>query len=250
MPADRSDIEGYYKKLFTESDLFSSPFPNLDEAVRWAKIGEYMSRIAQQRGKGCPQQPRILDVGCGRGWLTRMASVYGHCDGVDPVQASIESAQRYFPDLNFSHGTAQDVLRSPDFKSYDVVLSSEVIEHVVQKEDFVADIRQCLTPNGHVVITTPRGDQFERFKRMGFGLQPVEEWITERDLSKLFQKHGFIPVKRDRAYIDLPKMSMLHQLTADHRFARALDRLRLVWLQRGLQYLAGIYQIWWFQLRP
>jgi 2-polyprenyl-3-methyl-5-hydroxy-6-metoxy-1,4-benzoquinol methylase len=74
---------------------------------------------------------RILDVGCGRGWMTRLAGVYGQCDGLDPVKGVIELARSYFPDLTFHTGEVDAFLKSDAFAAYDVLICSEVIEHVM-----------------------------------------------------------------------------------------------------------------------
>lgn len=251
MTMNRAQVEEYYTNLFTADSKWTTPYPNIDEASRWAKMCEYLSEIADlRRAAGARQPMRMLDVGCGRGWLTHLASSYGTCEGVEPVPAPVEQARAYFPGLDFRVGTTADVLASPDFRPYDVVLSSEVIEHVPDKENFVAEIRRCLVPGGEAVVTTPRGEEYEKYLKVSprDTMQPVEEWISEEDLRALFMRHGFRAVKHDRAYVNLPGMSPLHSVCARFDSSRKLDRLRLKWLLRGLQYAAGIYQVWWFRL--
>ena len=126
-----SDMEDYYKIVYGGSGVVDA-VSNHDEAGRWAKVSEYLRRISEQHVQR-DQPMRILDVGCGRGWLTNLASIYGHCDGVDPVAAPVRLAQQRFPDLKFSVGTAGDVIKSPDFQPYDVIVAPEVIEHTTEK---------------------------------------------------------------------------------------------------------------------
>lgn len=227
------------------------PYPNHDEAARWGKMCGYLSQIPDLRGRRGALKPlRILDVGCGRGWLTNLANAYGSCDGVEPVPSSIEMARTYYPHLNLKVGTTADVLSAPDFVPYDVVVTSEVIEHVEDKETFVREIRECLAPGGHVIITTPRAEEFERFQRVvpRAEMQPVEEWISEDELRALFVRHDFKMLDHDRAYVPFCGMSSLHDFCARYGNSRKLDRLNLKWFLRGLQYMAAIYQVWWFQL--
>lgn len=249
MTVAAAERESFYRKLFTETPNWSTPFPNPDEARRWGKICEYLSEIPQPLLHGAQQRLRILDVGCGRGWLTRLASVYGRCDGIDPVGSSIELARAYFPDLTFSVGTAADLPRSPGFQPYDVVIASEVIEHVEDKEAFVSDLVACLVPNGHVILTTPRGELFRPWLRLGYEHQPVEAWVSERELRALFARHRAVPVKRDRVYLDLPGMSFLHRICASRKVVLALQATGLTCVGKALQYLAGFYQVWWFQVK-
>jgi SAM-dependent methyltransferase len=246
------ETRDYYTKLFAEDPSYAIPYPNLDEACRWARICEFLSHISNPTKQTAGQHLRVLDVGCGNGWLTYLTNVYGQCDGVDPSVGAIEQARRHFPGLNFFVGTVTNLLQSPDFKQYDVVVTSEVIEHVIDKESFVAELKRCLVLNGHVVITTPRGEEFRKYARK-YDLQPIEAWISEKELCSLFKRYQFVPIRHDRAYIPLHEMTPLHKLSAiayeNSRISRALGRLGLTWVHKALQYPLGIYQVWWFQLR-
>lgn len=244
---NNKEISEYYTDLFVDNPLYSTPFPNSEEACRWSKIGESLSALFESDSQLFDRKLRILDVGCGRGWLTYLADVYGECEGIDPVENSISSARKLFPHLKFYTGLVSDLLKTPDFYPYDVIITSEVIEHVVDKKTFVRELNECLAPNGYVIITTPRGESFKAYLKSGYPLQPVEEWITERALCSLFEQSYFSKITHDRTYIDLPLMSPLHQLIANARFVRLLRKLGLAWLHKGLTYSTAIYQVWCFQ---
>jgi SAM-dependent methyltransferase len=243
-------VAAYYRRLFTQDPDWSTPFPNFDEAIRWAKILELLSQAARPSPGGGAGRLRILDLGCGRGWLTRLASVYGQCEGVDPQPGPIDLARRHFPDLVFHVGTAGDLSRRPGFEPYDVIVTSEVIEHVLDKDGFVGEIRECLVPRGHVILTTPRGEVQEKYRRLGFAEQPIEAWVSERGVRALFERHGFEAARHDRAYVPCSAMSFLHRVAASPRVARAAEATRMTWLLRGLQYATALYQVWWFRKRP
>jgi 2-polyprenyl-3-methyl-5-hydroxy-6-metoxy-1,4-benzoquinol methylase len=241
------EIQKYYTELFTENPLYSIPFPNVEEARRWSKIGEFLSEILESNSQPINKNLRILDVGCGRGWLTYMSNIYGKCEGIDPVKNSIDLARKLFPELTFHECTATELLQSPGFQPYDVIITSEVIEHITDKENFVKELRNCLVPNGYVIITTPRGELFKEYLQSGYPLQPIEEWITENELYSLFKKNRFSEFAHDRAYIDLPQMSLIYQLLANPRFVKLLRKIGLTWLYQGLAYSFAIYQIWSFK---
>jgi 2-polyprenyl-3-methyl-5-hydroxy-6-metoxy-1,4-benzoquinol methylase len=246
-PNKRERAQDFYGALFTKHPYWSTSYPNADEAGRWSSISRFLSRIAQttQCNEG---GLRILDVGCGRGWLTRLSSIYGVCDGIEPVKDSISLARKYFPELRFVVSDLASFPAVADFKPYHVAIASEIIEHVVDKKEFVGDLTKCLVPEGHAIITTPRGELFKKWQRLGYGKQPIEEWLTEKDLCMLFQSHNFQPIMRDRVYIDLPRMSFMNRLCASRRLVELLTPLRLAWFLKGLQYAAGFYQSWWFRL--
>ncbi|MGE3979361.1 MAG: glycosyltransferase [Nitrospira sp.] len=199
--------DAFYENLFVNAPAWSAPHPNADEAARWSKIAaflEYILRHLQQREPG--RRLRILDVGCGRGWLTNLATMYGTCEGVEPVAAVVEHARKLFPHLRFEAGTAEIVANRDDFEPYDVILTSEVIEHVPhgQKENFLAQLFRLLKPDGHVVLTTPRGEMWEQWKTIAPPNQPVEDWVTEEQLRALFTSQGFVEMGLDRIHVEVP----------------------------------------------
>ena len=199
--------DAFYVNLFVNAPAWSAPHPNADEAARWSKIAaflEYILRRVQQKEPG--RRLRMLDVGCGRGWLTNLATIYGTCEGVEPVSGVVEHARKLFPHLRFEVGTAEIISGLDDFEPYDVILTSEVIEHVPhgQKENFLAQLSGLLKPDGYVVLTTPRGEMWEQWKTIAPPNQPVEDWVTEEQLRALFNSQGFVEMGLDRIHVEVP----------------------------------------------
>ncbi|WHZ25235.1 MAG: hypothetical protein OJF51_000030 [Nitrospira sp.] len=199
--------DAFYVNLFVNAPTWSTPHPNADEAARWSKIAaflEYILREVQRKEPG--RRLRILDVGCGRGWLTNLATLYGTCEGVEPVAGVVEHARKLFPHLQFEVGTAEIISGRDDFEPYDVILTSEVIEHVPhgQKENFLTQLFSLLKPDGYVVLTTPRGEMWEQWKTIAPPNQPVEDWVTEEQLRALFISQGFIEMGLDRIHVEVP----------------------------------------------
>ena len=135
--AEPSETEDFYSELFTRDPGWSTPYPNLEEARRAGKILPLLSALARERGS-----LRIVEVGCGRGWLTSIADAYGECVGGEPVEPVVRFARERYPELRFEVGTAPDLVAAGEGGSFDVVLTTEVIEHVPvgDREEFVADL--------------------------------------------------------------------------------------------------------------
>jgi GT2 family glycosyltransferase/SAM-dependent methyltransferase/Flp pilus assembly protein TadD len=224
--------DAFYVDLFVNAPAWSTPHPNPDESGRWSKIAaflEYILRRARSQHQGKPL--RMIDVGCGRGWLTNLASGYGICEGIEPVAGVVERARKLFPHLRFEAGTAESVLRRPDFVPYDVVLTSEVIEHVPhgQKETFLAQLAQLLKPDGYLILTTPRGEVWEQWKAISPPNQPVEDWVSEEQLRTLLSSQGFVELGLERVHVEVPGL----------RFVPAPTPADL----RSMN-LVPIYQVW------
>lgn len=226
------DSDRFYVNLFVNAPIWSTPYPNADEAARWSKIASFLECILRRARQHNPNKVlRILDVGCGRGWLTNLVSMYGSCEGVEPVSEVVAHARRLFPHLRFEAGTADRVLARPDFAPYDVVVCSEVLEHVPHggKDLFLAQLATLLTPDGYVVLTTPRGEMWEQWKTIAPPNQPVEDWVTEGDLQTLFRRQGFAELGVERVYVEVPGL----------RYVPAPTPAELESMQ-----LLPIYQVW------
>ena len=236
-PQEQKQQDQFYIDMFVKSRGWSSPGPNHDEAARWSKIAAFLEYLLRRVRQADPQrQLRMLDVGCGRGWLTNLATAYGTCEGIEPVAGVIEHARRLFPHLRFEAGTAQSVLSRPDFAPYDVILCSEVIEHIPhgRKEGFVAELAMLLKPDGYVILTTPRGEMWEQWKTIAPPCQPVEDWVTEAQLRDIFTSQGFCELGLERVHCEIPSLRYIPAPTpAD------FSKLKLV----------PIYQIWACQRR-
>lgn len=59
--------------------------------------------------------------------------------------------------LNFAPGNVFDLCFEAEF---DIVLITEIIEHVAHPDDFLRKIGRLVKPGGHVVMTTPNGGYF------------------------------------------------------------------------------------------
>lgn len=132
----------------------------------------------------------VLDVGSGWGWLTDRISRYGKATGTEPSRKGVAEARARFPHVTFLNDSFPSVALSG--QSFDVVVCSEVIEHVNDQQCFVAGLAEVTEAGGGVVLTTPNGKWWSRIKQLADGrLQPVENWLTWHELENLLKRNGF-----------------------------------------------------------
>src|SRR5207302_6586570 len=74
--------------------------------------------------------------------------------GVDLDRPSIEYGRKHYPDNEFHCGTIEN-LAATDPEPFDLVYTSEVIEHVPDVRSFCGNISKVLRPGGCLFITTP-----------------------------------------------------------------------------------------------
>ena len=98
----------------------------------------------------------ILDVGCGYGLTLRELSRLGYkCCGCDISADLIEYHNAHSPWGKFKLCEVGQPLPFPE-EHFDVVISTEVIEHCYDVHGFLVEIRRCLKqPGGRLILTTP-----------------------------------------------------------------------------------------------
>jgi trans-aconitate methyltransferase len=102
---------------------------------------------------------RILDVGCGTGNLLRllvdrMAVVPEQVVGVDHSEAGIERARALLPTATW---VVADLYSIPVTEPFDLVLCTEVLEHLQEPTRAVEQLRGLCGRGGRVAITVPDG---------------------------------------------------------------------------------------------
>jgi len=187
--------------MFTKNPAWNKPTPNSEEILRWNIIEGFVKFIKETNNELNFENYKILDLGCGRGWLTNLLSKYGNIVGIEPVKPVVKYAKKMFPHIEFICGTTKDLIRNNDiFNKYDLIVASEVIEHIPDnyKEEFIEDISKLLNENGFLIITTPRKEAQEVWNTFMKPNQPIEDWISEEVLEKLIVQKLFLKRKMER----------------------------------------------------
>ncbi len=104
----------------------------------------------------------ILDVGCGTGYGSNLlAKTAKSVTAVDLSDTGIAIAKDTYhkPNLTYKVMDASDLSYFKD-KTFDLVYSSQCIEHVVEYERFVSEVIRVLKDDGIFIVTTPNADLY------------------------------------------------------------------------------------------
>jgi 2-polyprenyl-3-methyl-5-hydroxy-6-metoxy-1,4-benzoquinol methylase len=110
-----------------------------------------------------PKGARVLDVGCGNGatcgeFIRRGCRVVG----VDLSEQGIEWARRTHPQGRFALLAAdENILRNLNEPPFDLVVSTEVVEHLYAPREWARGCFAALKPGGHLICTTPYHGYFK-----------------------------------------------------------------------------------------
>jgi trans-aconitate methyltransferase len=117
---------------------------------------------------------KILDLGCGTGYLTHLIAESGALTtGLDKSANMIEKARNTYPGLNFREGSATDFHYDNPF---DAIFSNATLHWVLEKENAIDCICRNLRPGGRLVM------------EMG-GKGNVEEIVLA--IRKVLTRHGY-----------------------------------------------------------
>lgn len=102
------------------------------------------------------QPARILDVGCGEGYITgEIKHAFPNADvhGMDYSLSAVRKAHADFPEVSFS---VADAMKSPyPAGPFDVAVFNNLWEHVTDPIGLVGRAKEVLRPDGYVIISTP-----------------------------------------------------------------------------------------------
>jgi SAM-dependent methyltransferase len=126
---------------------------NIFRSLQYNLWGRELRRFSQ----GHPDSRlRIVDVGCGPGFLLRCFARWfqgAELIGVDQSQALLQIAQTRCQKMKALLGDACALPLADG--SADVAFALHVVEHLAQPREFFAEARRVLRPGGLLVIATP-----------------------------------------------------------------------------------------------
>ncbi|GAQ64877.1 class I SAM-dependent methyltransferase [Streptomyces scabiei] len=140
--------------------------------------------LAAALGPAARTGPRtVLDIGCGDGTAAATAAplLTGHrVIGVDWSQDALRRARTRIPYA--IRGELTDGGLPLRTESADAVLFSEVIEHLVDPDAALDEIRRVLRPGGHLMLSTPNLAAWYNRALLLAGVQPVFSEVSLRGI--------------------------------------------------------------------
>jgi 2-polyprenyl-3-methyl-5-hydroxy-6-metoxy-1,4-benzoquinol methylase len=109
-------------------------------------------RLDQEGGKG----RRLLDCGSGEGHLVAEAARRGYeAVGMEIAEAAVRRARSGYSDLDFIMHSVEERPWPVQQGTFDVVVSFELIEHLLTPRELLLGANEALRPGGMLALTTP-----------------------------------------------------------------------------------------------
>lgn len=159
-----------------------------------------------------PNNSIVLDVGCGSGMLGQYLSQEKKCvvDGVDFDEAAIEicsPSYRFTAVKNLEVDLLTDVFAS---KAYDYIVVADVIEHLVNPDKMLSELKKLIKPDGTIIFSVPNITHIAVGFEMLFGCFE-------------YRNNGLLDNTHLRFY---SKQSLLNKLEAFGHYAFELDTIQ------------------------
>lgn len=135
---------------------------------------------------------RLLDVGCGEGWILERAKARGwQVCGTEFSPRAVALCRG--KGIKMYAGELQ--VEQMEEKDFDVLISTETLEHIYNPREEVRKFYQLLRPGGLLYITTPNFNSYLRYL-FGSNYSVIEypehlAYYTPKTLHRLLQESGF-----------------------------------------------------------
>ncbi len=155
--------KGFYEKFHRDIRLQKRAIS--DDNFTYKNIIEVLRKIIPMlKGKS------VLDVGCGVGTIDfYLAKLNFEVFGIDISEKAIEMSILNAKHLGLRGKTkfkSGDFLKESFDKKFDLIICSEVIEHIRNDDDFISKAHNLLKKNGLIFVTTPSNNSW--LFKMGF----------------------------------------------------------------------------------
>jgi 2-polyprenyl-3-methyl-5-hydroxy-6-metoxy-1,4-benzoquinol methylase len=178
---------------------------------------------------------RILDAGCGAGWVgIEAAHCCGRVSAFDPspemVRIASKNAEEVGVQIDFEVGFTEE---PPFEKPFDKVISAGVISFSPDHEKFLNGLDSMLEPGGTLVIAdvNPRSLGM-RYRRARHPLLPLRELnaLARSEVESRLKSRGYQIEKKWHYQLTLPVPLLMH--LAETRF-KGLGTSFLLWLNKA-----------------
>ena len=152
LPPLEQNTEEIYDKFYSDKNALSDYY--VENRLKF-----YSSVVQFIKSKNIDlNNKKILDVGCGNGHLldeVRRSITDCSLYGCDFSSFGIDYAKTLFSGIHFFKHNVYERLD----QSFDIIICTEVLEHLEYPERAIENMLQSINSNGYVILTVPDGRQ-------------------------------------------------------------------------------------------
>lgn len=190
-------LKNYDKRKQTPVDYYQSAnfWQRLWHNKKWTTVGSLLTK----------KEKKILDLGCASGYSTCQIGRFvprAKIVGVDINEKLIKFAKKKYPKFKFLVADAENLPLKD--KSFDTVVCTEVLEHLVSPKKALQEAHRVLTPRGKLILELDTDSSLFRliwffwshFFRGKVWDDSHLHRFSVKDLEKLLNGNGFLIEKK------------------------------------------------------
>lgn len=155
-------------------------------------IHEQLARLKFVESKIDMQARDVLDFGCGTGYNSYYIAKKQQPEkvvGIDILQECIDYCNRNYSTERTEYRLQDCLVYEPSLGLFDVVICSEVLEHVHEQDRFLETCVKYLKPGGKAFISTPNKALFSLSKDKSFLNNTHVKELFFDEFQKLIDRH-------------------------------------------------------------
>lgn len=217
-----SSFKEFYDDGYKKAAFEAHPSPS--EAYCWHKMKQSIQKFFTEEVKKAGSRPlAVLDLGCGTGKDIFNLGIHSEgkaifC-GIDISPAAISHAKKVahnmkYKGIEFFVGDVVDKNSWPkklrDMK-FDIIMSSEVLEHLEHHEPFIKTISSSLAEGGCLILSSPNKKYF---------LKKIYDALPQRLREKYKKTHNerFGKISHETGHISVSAYEDIHVLLKSNNF--------------------------------
>ncbi len=153
---------------------------------RWLHVSRREWVLDAVRRHSTNPRGSALEVGPGAGtYLPALASGHARVTAFDREHAFLRNAREIaeeYPNLRVVTG---DITRCELAEEFELILCTEVIEHVARSEATLRELHRLMSPDGVMILTTPqRYSSLEQLQRIAYlpGVIQLVRWVYRESI--------------------------------------------------------------------
>lgn len=167
---------------------------NIDSSFQKARIANTISLVRHITRVSGNDLIRILDIGCGQGYIsTQIRRAFPQCaiSAVDLSISAIEKARVVDSNIDFIVADANDLPYPPG--SFDCLIMNNIWEHLTDPLGLLINAKRVLKDKGYLILSTPSRYRFSNLIRALRGKQLVisPHHITEYTIGQVKEQLRF-----------------------------------------------------------
>lgn len=148
---------------------------------------DFLDFIIAEIGSDALRSSRILEIGCGTGYLLyRLKQLGAEVLGVEPGPQGQNGSERFGIDI------VQDYFPSEKITGkFDLIIQYAVLEHLEDPEKYLESLQGHLLPQGKIVVAVPSCDEQIKFGDISMFFHEHWSYFTQLTLRSTIEHSGY-----------------------------------------------------------